>query len=91
MKKKTIIVIAVILIALILLTIFGSKPEKGTIKEFVDDAIIVALDDGKTVVRIEDYHTYISTDDEFVVGDRVKIKCALFNDMNILGIYLLND
>ena len=91
MKKKTLIVIAVILIALILLTMFGSKSEKGTIKEFVDDAVIVALDDGKTVVRIEDYHTYISTDEEIAVGERVKIKCALFNDMRILGIYHLDE
>ena len=91
MKKKTMSIIAGIIFGLLLLTIFGNIPEKGTIKDFVDDAVIVALDGGKKVVGINDYHTYISDDDEFVIGDRVKIKRALCNDTRILGIYHLDD
>ena len=65
MKKKTISIIAGIIFGLLLLTIFGNIPENGTIKDFVDDAVIVAIDGGKKLVCINDYRTYISDDDEF--------------------------
>ena len=91
MKKKTISIIAGIIVGLLLLTIFENIPENGTIKDFVDDAVIVAIDGGKKLVFINGYRTYISDDDEFVIGDRVKIKRAFFNDTRILGIYHLDD
>ncbi len=91
MKKKTISIIAGIIFGLLLLTIFGNISEKGTIKDFVDDAVIVAIDGGKKVVGINDYRTYISDDDEFVIGDRVIIKRAFFNHEKVLGIYHLDD
>ena len=90
MKKKTISIIAGIIFGLLLLTILGSIPEKGTIKDFADDAVFVAIDGGKKVVGIHDYRAYISDDDEFVIGDRVKIKRAFFNHMEVLGIYHLD-
>lgn len=91
MRKKIKVLILALLAIFILISVVGSRSDKGTIKEFIDDAVIVALDDEKAVTRIEDYHRYIPTGEQWSVGDKVKIRYGFFNDLRILRIYRLTD
>lgn len=84
MGKKAKVIIAVILVAFVLISAFGGSSEKGTIIEFVDDAVIIASEDGKKVTRFEDYRTYIPTGEQWSVGDKVKIRNGgIFNGLSI--------
>ena len=87
MSKKTKVMIAVLLVAVVLISVFRGSAEKGTIKEFVDNAVIVELESGTKVVRIENYHTYIPTGEQWSVGDKVEIRDGLFE----LSIRLLTE
>ena len=81
MSQKTKVIIAVLLVAFVWISVGSS--EKGTIIEFVDDAVIIASDDGEKVTRIEDYRTYIPTGEQWSVGDKVKIRDGLFSKLSI--------
>ena len=86
MRKKTKAIIGVLWVALVLFIciLAGSfRAEKGTIRKFVDNAVIIASDDGKSVTLIEDYHTYIPDGEQWLVGDRVKIRDGLFSELRI--------
>ena len=72
MKKRVVIIVACLFI--LILAFFGSTSKKGTIIAFVDNAVVIALKDGKTVTRFENYHIYIPTGEQWSVGDTVKIK-----------------
>ena len=73
--KKRVIIAAVILLVLGLLLCRG-EVVKGSIIEFKDNAVIVASEDGKKVVRVEEYRTYVPADEEWAVGDRVAIRSS---------------
>ena len=83
MSKKAKAIIAGILAGLVLMAVFKGLPEKGTIIKFVDDAVIVASENGKKVTLVEDYRTYIPTGEQWSVGDKVKIRDGLFSELSI--------
>ena len=83
MSKETKNLMVALLVMLILVSVFIGSSEKGTIIEFVDDAAIIASEDGKKVMRIEDYLTYIPTGEQWSVGDKVKIRDGLFSELRI--------
>ena len=83
MSKKIKVIITVLLVAGVLISVFRGSAEKGTIKEFVDDAVIVEFDSGTKVVRIENYLTYIPTGEQWSVGDKVEIRNGLFNKLSM--------
>lgn len=83
MSKETKNLLVVLLAMFVLLSVFIGSSEKGTIIEFVDDAVIIALEDGKKVTRIEDCLTYIPTGEQWSVGDKVEIRDGLFSKLRI--------
>lgn len=83
MSKETKNLIAALLVMFLLISVFIGPSEKGTIIEFVDDAVIIASEDGKKATRIEDYLTYIPTGETWAVGDTVKIRDGLFSKLRI--------
>ena len=84
MSKKTKVIIAVLWLAFVLfICVLVGSTKKGTVTEFVGDAVIVASDDGKRVTLIEDYRAYISTDEQLSVGDKVRITDGLFGELTI--------
>ena len=83
MSKETKNLLVVLLAMFVLLSVFIGSSKKGTIIEFVDDAVIIASEDGKKVTRIEDYLTYIPTGEQWSVGDKVKIRDGLFSKLRI--------
>ena len=89
-KTKTII-IAAALLAAVLIILFARSFEKGTIMDFADDAVVVALEDEKTVIRFEDYLAYTSPDEQLSIGDKVKIRYNLFNHLDVLSINRLPE
>lgn len=91
MKKRLLAGIAVFLAALVLLTLFGYRAQKATVLECTADAVIAALDDGKTVVQVENYRTYLPAGEALTPRDRIAIRCSFFNDLDIRSIRLLTD
>lgn len=87
-KKSTAIVTAIMLLVLLVCARLVNRVEKGTIIGFSDEAAVVALSDGKTVVQIEDYLSYLPSGAQVLIGDPVKIKTGFFNDLRILSIHL---
>ena len=83
MSKKTIAVLWIALVFFVYLFAGSFRSEKGTITEFVDNAVIIASDDGKKVTLVEDYLAYIPTGEQWSVGDRVKIRDGLFGELRI--------
>ena len=83
MSKETKNLLVALLVMFALVSVFIGPSEKGTIMEFVDDAVVIASEDGKTVTRIEDYLTYIPTGEQWSVGDTVKIRDGLFSKLRI--------
>lgn len=87
MKKKTKVIVAVLcvllVVALCAISLFADFPHKGTVIDFVDDAVVVKSDNGKKVTLIEEYQTYISAGEELSVGDKVIIRNGLFSDLSI--------
>ena len=89
MNKKCKTIITSLLLVLVLICIGSVNTSKrGTVKGFADDAVIVELSDGKTVMQIENYLTYVPSDEQLSVGDSVKIRTGFFNDLRILSIRL---
>lgn len=89
MNKKVKVIITSLLLVLVLICIWSVNTSKmGTVKEFADDAVIVELSDGKTVMQIENYLTYVPSDEQLSIGDSVKIRTGFFNDLRILSIRL---
>lgn len=87
MSKKSQVIIAVFWVILIAaISLFADFPQKGTVIDFVDDAVIIKSDDGKKVTLIEEYLTYIRTGEELSVGDEVIIRDGLFDDLTIYHI-----
>ena len=86
--KSTAAVIAILLLALLVCAGLVNRVKKGTIIGFADEAVIVALSDGKSVVQIEDYLSYLPSGAQISIGDPVKIKTGFFNDLRILSIQL---
>ena len=81
-KKKALIgVLWLILVAAI--SLFADFPQRGTVADFVDDAVIIKSDDGKKVTLIEEYLTYVPTGEQLSVGDKVVIRDGLFSDLSI--------
>lgn len=78
-----------LLVAFVLVCAASGSTEIGTIIEFVDDAVIVAMEDGKSVIRIEDYHTYIPTGEQWLLNDKVQIKNSRI--LNKLSIHRLKE
>jgi len=84
MSKKIKVVIGVLWVILVVaISLFADLPQKGTVTEFVDDAVVIKSDDGKRVTLIEEYLTYIPTGEELSVGDKVKITDGLFSELRI--------
>ena len=83
MSKETKNLIVALLVMFVLVSVFIGPSEKGTIIEFVDDAVVIASEDGKKVTRIEDYLTYIPTGEQWSVGDTIKIRDGLFSKLRI--------
>lgn len=83
MRKKTKVIIAVLLVVFVLIGVFAGSSEKGMIVEFIDDAVIIASKDGKKVTRYEEYHSYIPTGEQLSVGDKVVIRGGLFRELSI--------
>ena len=82
MKKKVIIGICVLLGMVLIIASLG-RSERGTITEFVDNAVIVTSDDGKKVIRIENYHSYVSTGEQWSIEDKVEIKSGIFTGFSV--------
>jgi len=84
MSKKIKVIIGVLwLILVAVISLFADFPQKGTVTEFVDDAVVIKSDDGKRVTLVEDYRTYIPEDEEWYVGDKVIIRDGLFSDLSL--------
>lgn len=84
MKKKTQIMIAALWLTFVLIIyVLAGSSQKGTVTDFVDDAVIIASADGKRVTLIEDYHNYISVGEQLSIGDKVKIRDGLFGELTI--------
>lgn len=83
MSKETKNLLVALLVMFVLVSVFIGPSEKGTIMEFVDDAVVIISEDGKKVTRIEDYLTYIPTGEQWSVGDTVKIRDGLFSKLRI--------
>ena len=83
MSKETKNLLVALLVMFVLVSVFIGPSEKGTIMEFVDDAVVITSEDGKKVTRIEDYLTYIPTGEQWSVGDTVKIRDGLFSKLRI--------
>lgn len=82
--KVTIGVLWVILVAAI--SLFADLPRKGTVIDFVEDAVVIKSNDGKRVTLFEEYLTYIPTGEELSVGDTVIITDGLFDGLKIYRI-----
>ena len=84
MSKKIKVIIGVLwLILVAAISFFADFPQKGTVIEFIDDAVVIKSDDGKRVTLIEEYLTYIPTGEQLSIGDKVIIKDGLFDDLSI--------
>jgi len=84
MSKKTKVIIGVLWVIFVAaISLFADLPKKGTVIDFVEDAVVIKSDDGKRVTLIEEYLTYIPTDEELSVGDKVVIRDGLFSDLSI--------
>ena len=84
MSKKTKVIIGVLWVIIVAaISLFADLPQKGTVIDFVEDAVVIKSDDGKRVTLIEEYLTYIPTDEELSVGDKVVIRDGLFSDLSI--------
>lgn len=84
MSKKIKVIIAVLwLILVAAISLFADFPRKGTVTEFVDNAVVIKSDNGKRVTLIEEYLTYIPTGEQLSVGDKVIIKDGLFSALSI--------
>lgn len=83
MSKKTKTIIAAIITGLVLYIVLKGLPEKGTVTEFVGDAVIIKSDDGRKVTLIENYRDYISADEQLSVGDTVRVRDGLFSELSI--------
>ena len=84
MKKKTKVIIGVLWVILIAaISLFADFPRKGTVIDFVDDAVVIKSDDGKRVTLVEDYRTYIPEDEEWCVGDKIIIRDGLFSGLSL--------
>ena len=82
MKKKVMIGICVLLGMVLIIASLG-RSERGTITEFVDNAVIVTSDDGKKVIRIENYHSYVPTGEQWSIEDKVEIKSGIFTGFSV--------
>ncbi len=81
-KKKAIIGVCwLVLVAAV--SLFADLPKKGTVTEFVNDAVVIKSDDGKRVTLVEDYLSYVATGEELAIGDKVVIRDGLFDDLSI--------
>ncbi|MBQ6897299.1 MAG: hypothetical protein IJN69_08865 [Oscillospiraceae bacterium] len=65
------------------ISLFADFPRKGTVIDFVDDAVVIKSDDGKRVTLVEDYRTYIPEDEEWYVGDKIIIRDELFSGLSL--------
>ena len=84
MSKKMKVSIGVLwLIFVFIITYLTDFPRKGTIIEFVNDAVIIASENGKRVTLIEEYHTYVPEGEQWSVGDKVIVIDGLFSGMTI--------
>ena len=84
MSKKIKALIGVLwLILVAAISLFADFPQRGTVADFVDDAVIIKSDDGKKVTLIEEYLTYVPTGEPLSVGDKVVIRDGLFSDLSI--------
>ena len=84
MSKRVKVIIGVLwLILVAALSLFADLPRKGTVIDFVDDAVVIKSDDGKRVTLIEEYLTRIPTGEPLSVGDKVIIRDGLFDDLSI--------
>ena len=84
MSKKIKVIIGMLWIILVVaISLFADFPQKGTVTEFVDDAVVIKSKDGKRVTLIEEYLTYIPTGEQLSVGDKVIIRDGLFDDLSI--------
>lgn len=84
MSKKIKALIGVLwLILVAAISLFADFPQRGTVADFVDDAVIIKSDDGKKVTLIEEYLTYVPTGEQLSVGDKVVIRDGLFSDLSI--------
>ena len=84
MSMKTKVSIAVLwLVFVFIITHLTDFPRKGTIIEFVNDAVIIASENGKRVTLIEEYHTYIPAGEQWSVGDKVIVIDGLFSELTI--------
>ena len=84
MKKRTKVIIGVLWVILIAtISLFADFPRKGTVIDFVDDAVVIKSDDGKRVTLVEDYRTYIPEDEEWCVVDKIIIRDGLFSGLSL--------
>ena len=84
MSKKIKVIIGMLWIILVVaISLFADFPQKGTVTEFVDDAVVIKSKDGKRVTLIEEYLTYIPAGEQLSVGDKVIIRDGLFDDLSI--------
>ena len=84
MSKKIKALIGVLWFILVAaISLFADFPQRGTVADFVDDAVIIKSDDGKKVTLIEEYLTYVPTGEQLSVGDKVVIRDGLFSDLSI--------
>ena len=82
-RKKKVIIGVCWLILVAAVSLFADLPKKGTVTEFVNDAVVIKSDDGKRVTLVEDYLSYVATGEELAIGDKVVIRDRLFHDLSI--------
>ena len=82
-RKKKVIIGVCWLVFVAAVSLFADLPKKGTVTEFVNDAVVIKSDDGKRVTLVEDYLSYVATGEELAIGDKVVIRDGLFDDLSI--------
>ncbi len=82
-RKKKVIIGVCWLVFVAAVSLFADLPKKGTVTEFVNDAVVIRSDDGKRVTLVEDYLSYVATGEELAIGDKVVIRDGLFDDLSI--------
>ncbi len=82
-KKKEVLIATLWVVFVLFIYALVGGLKTGTIIEFVDDAVIIASENGKRVTLIEEYHTYIPAGEKWSVGDKVIVIDGLFSGLTI--------
>ena len=84
MSKRIKVLIGMLwLILVAAVSLFADLPQRGTVIDFEEDAVIIKSNNGKKVTLIEEYLTYVPTGEPLSVGDKVIITDGLFDDLSI--------